>query len=131
MSTKPPTLDAAYLERKRRQLTKLRDELRKTTDAAEADEGSIKNESALQAHEYEDDAQKLDMLEKEGSLVSRDVERLARVERALKKIADGTYGYSDVSGQRIPDDRLEAMPDATTTLAEQKASERPGADRRG
>jgi DnaK suppressor protein len=131
VSTKPPTLDAAYLERKRRQLTKLRDELRKTTDAAEADEGSIKNESALQAHEYEDDAQKLDMLEKEGSLVSRDVERLARVERALKKIADGTYGYSDVSGQRIPDDRLEAMPDATTTLAEQKASERPGADRRG
>jgi DnaK suppressor protein len=131
VSTKPPTLDAAYLERKRRQLTKLRDELRKTTNAAEAEEGSIKNESALQAHEYEDDAQKLDMLEKEGSLVSRDVERLARVERALKKIADGTYGYSDVSGQRIPDDRLEAMPDATTTLAEQKASERPSADRRG
>ena len=131
MSTKPQTLDAAYLERKRRQLIKLRDELRKTTNAAEAEEGSIKNESALQAHEYEDDAQKLDMLEKEGSLVSRDVERLARVERALKKIADGTYGYSDVSGQRIPDDRLEAMPDAATTLAEQKASERPGADRRG
>ena len=131
MSTKPPILDAAYLERKRRQLTKLRDELRKTTNAAEAEEGSIKNESALQAHEYEDDAQKLDMLEKEGSLVSRDVARLARVERALKKIAEGTYGYSDVSGQRIPDDRLEAMPDATTTLAEQTASERSAANRRG
>jgi DnaK suppressor protein len=131
VSKKPPILDAAYLERKRRQLTKLRDELRKTTNAAEAEEGSIKNESALQAHEYEDDAQKLDMLEKEGSLVSRDIERLVRVERALKKIAEGTYGYSDVSGQRIPDDRLEAMPDATTTLAEQKASERSGADRRG
>ena len=132
MSTKPPMLDAAYLERKRRQLAQLRDELRKTTNAGEAAENNIKNESALQAREYEDDAQKLDMLEKEGSLVSRDVERLARVERALKKIAEGTYGYSDVSGQRIPDDRLEAMPDATTTLAEQKASERSGgADRRG
>ena len=131
MSTKPPILDAAFLERKRRQLAKLRDELRKTTNAAEAEEGSIKNESALQAHEYEDDAQKLDMLEKEGSLVSRDVARLARVERALKKIAEGTYGYSDVSGQRIPDDRLDAMPDATTTLAEQTASERSAANRRG
>jgi DnaK suppressor protein len=131
VSTKPPILDAAFLERKRRQLTKLRDELRKTTNAAEAEEGSIKNESALQAHEYEDDAQKLDMLEKEGSLVSRDVARLARVERALKKIAEGTYGYSDVSGQRIPDDRLDAMPDATTTLAEQTASERSAANRRG
>jgi DnaK suppressor protein len=131
VSTKPPILDAAFLERKRRQLAKLRDELRKTTNAAEAEEGSIKNESALQAHEYEDDAQKLDMLEKEGSLVSRDVARLARVERALKKIAEGTYGYSDVSGQRIPDDRLDAMPDATTTLAEQTASERSAANRRG
>jgi DnaK suppressor protein len=84
----------------------------------------VKAESALQAHEYEDDAQRLDMLEKEGNLVSRDLARLARVERALKKIDEGTYGYSDLSGQRIPDDRLEAMPDATTTLAEQKARER-------
>lgn len=131
MSTKSPKLDAAYLERKRRQLTKLRDELRTTTTAAEADENIINSESALQAHEYEDDAQKLDMLEKEGNLVNRDIERLARVERALKKIEEGTYGYSDVSGQRIPDDRLEAMPDATTTLAEQNASERSGAQRRG
>lgn len=124
MSNKPPKLDAAYLERKRRQLVKLRDELRNTSNAAEAEETNVKAESTLQAHEYEDDAQKLDMLEKEGNLVSRDLARLARVERALKKIDEGTYGYSDLSGQRIPDDRLEAMPDATTTLAEQKARER-------
>jgi DnaK suppressor protein len=124
MSNKPPKLAAAYLERKRRQLTMLRDELRKNSNAAEAEESSVTAESALQAHEYEDDAQRLDMLEKEGNLVSRDLARLARVERALKKVDEGTYGYSDLSGQRIPDDRLEAMPEATTTLAEQKARER-------
>jgi DnaK suppressor protein len=124
MSDKPAKLDAAFLERKRRQLMTLRDELRGTSNAAEAEESNVTAESALQAHEYEDDAQKLDMLEKEGNLVSRDLARLARVERALKKIDEGTYGYSDFSGQRIPDDRLEAMPDATTTLAEQKARER-------
>ncbi len=126
MGNKSPGFDAAYLERKRRQLMKLRDELRKTADAAEAEEGEIRNESNLQPHEYEDDAQKLDMLEKEGNLVSRDVGRLARVERALLKIEQGTYGFSDLSGQRIPDDRLEAMPDAINTLAEQKAGERAG-----
>ena len=126
MSNKPAKLDAAYLERKRQQLAKLRDELRKTSNAAEAEESNLNAESALQAHESEDDAQKLDMLEKEGNLVSRDLERLARVQRALKKIDEGTYGYSDVSGQRIPDDRLEAIPDAITTLAEQKARERIG-----
>jgi DnaK suppressor protein len=66
------------------------------------------------------------MLEKEGNLVGRAVERLARVERALKKIDEGTYGFSDVSGQRIPNDRLDVMPDAINTVTEQEASERAG-----
>ena len=124
MSDKAPKLDAAFVERKRRQLTKLRDELRKGAGSAETEETAVRNESNLQAHEYEDDAQKLDTLEKEGTIVARDVRRLARVERALSKIEEGTYGYSDVSGKRIPDDRLEAVPDAINTVAEQEASER-------
>jgi DnaK suppressor protein len=124
MSDKAPRLDAAFIERKRRQLTKLRDELRKSSNAAEAEESAVRNESNLQAHEYEDDAQKLDTLEKEGTAVARDVQRLVRVERALSKIEEGTYGYSDVSGKRIPDERLEAVPDAISTVAEQEASER-------
>jgi DnaK suppressor protein len=124
VTNKSPRLDAGYVERKRQQLLKLRDELRKTSNAAETEESGIKSESILGAREYEDDAQKLDMLEKEGNLVNRDIERLARVERALEKINEGTYGYSDVSGQRIPDDRLEAVPDAIKTRTEQEASER-------
>jgi DnaK suppressor protein len=124
MNDKTPKLDAVYVERKRRQLTALRDELRKSANSAEAEENIVRNESSAQAHEYEDDAQKLDTLEKEGHVVARGVERLARVERALSKIEEGTYGYSDISGKRIPDDRLEALPDAVSTLAEQEASER-------
>lgn len=124
MSDKAPRLDAAFVERKRRQLTKLREELRRSSNAAEAEESATRSESNLQAHEYEDDAQKLDTLEKQGNAVARDVQRLVRVERALSKIEEGTYGYSDVSGKRIPDDRLEAVPDAISTVAEQEASER-------
>lgn len=124
MGDKTARLDAAFVERKRRQLLELRDELRKSSNAAEAEERTVENESNLQAREYEDDAQKLDTLEKEGNVVARGVERLARVERALSKIEEGTYGFSDVSGHRIPDDRLEAVPDATSTVAEQEASER-------
>jgi DnaK suppressor protein len=123
---KSPRLDAAYVERQRRQLMELRDELRKATSAAEVAEDNINKESTLQAREHEDDAQKLDMLEKAGNLVGRAVERLARVERALKKIDEGTYGFSDVSGQRIPNDRLDVMPDAINTVTEQEASERAG-----
>jgi DnaK suppressor protein len=124
MSDKSSRIDPSFVEQKRRQLMRLRDELMKTTNAAEGEEGVIENASNLQAREYEDDAQKLDMLEKEGNLVSRDIARLARVERALAKIGEGTYGFSDVSGQRIPNDRLDVMPDAINTVAEQEASER-------
>jgi DnaK suppressor protein len=40
------------------------------------------------------------------------------IERALEKIKDGTYGFSDVSGKPIPRDRLEAMPEAIFTADE-------------
>ena len=59
-------------------------------------------------------------------LVGRDVARLARVDRALEKITEGTYGLSDVSGKQIPEQRLEVMPDAINTVDEQEASERAG-----
>jgi DnaK suppressor protein len=124
MGNQKPNSDAAYLDRKRRELHQLRDRLRKTSDAAEAEEADIKGEAGGGVQEYEDDAQRLDSLEKEGNLVARDVKRLARVERALQKITEGTSGLSYTSGQRIPDERLEALPDAINTVAEQEASER-------
>jgi DnaK suppressor protein len=126
MGKQSPRLDAEYVEQKRRQLKKLLDELRNASNVAEAEEGIVKNDSNLQAREYEDDAQKLDMLEREGNLVARDVKRLARVQRALEKIEEGTYGLSDVSGERIPRDRLDVMPEAINTLSEQETLERIG-----
>jgi len=120
------SLDAAYIERKREQLTKLRDELRSAIGVAETDESNTSRETNLQANEYEDDAQRLDTLEREGNLVARDVGRLAQVERALRKIDDGSYGISDVSGHPIPKERLDAMPEAVNTLSEQQAGEGSG-----
>lgn len=43
-------------------------------------------------------------------------ERLRAVEEALKKIADGTYGICSVGGEKIPDARLEAVPEAQTCV---------------
>jgi DnaK suppressor protein len=51
------------------------------------------------------------------------VERLERVNRALKKIEEGTYGLSDRSGKPIPRERLEAVPEALYTLSEEQALE--------
>jgi RNA polymerase-binding transcription factor DksA len=45
-------------------------------------------------------------------------DELVRVEKALARIAAGTYGISEVSGQPIPRKRLEAEPTATTLVTE-------------
>jgi DnaK suppressor protein len=51
------------------------------------------------------------------------VRRLARVDTALEKISEGTYGLSDASNQAVPKERLEATPEAIYTVAEQAARE--------
>jgi RNA polymerase-binding transcription factor len=46
-------------------------------------------------------------------------EELAAVERAEARLAAGTYGLSIESGEPIPDERLEAIPTAERTIAEE------------
>jgi DnaK suppressor protein len=121
MSTGNPGLDAAFIDKQRRYLLRLRDDLQAAARASESEESEVRaGASADGAQESEDDAQKLDALELDGNLVVHDMERLERVDRALKKIDEGTYGVSDLSGRPIPRERLEALPEAICTLAEEK-----------
>jgi DnaK suppressor protein len=50
--------------------------------------------------------------------------RLDAVERAEERLAAGTYGLSVLSGEPIPDGRLEALPTAELTAEEERARER-------
>lgn len=45
-------------------------------------------------------------------------DELVQVDKALARIAAGTYGTSEVSGKPIPRARLEALPTATTLVDE-------------
>lgn len=124
MTAKSP-LDTAFIEKQRHHLNRLRDTLLTAARVDESDEANVRTETANSgSREYEDDAQRLTMLELEGNLVARDMERLAQVNRALAKISEGTYGLSDLSGQPIARERLEAVPESIFTLAEEKARER-------
>jgi DnaK suppressor protein len=51
-------------------------------------------------------------------------DELAAVERAEQRLAEGTYGRSVESGEPIPDGRLELIPWAERTAAEQERYER-------
>lgn len=51
-------------------------------------------------------------------------EQLDAVARAEERLAAGRYGLSIESGEPIPDERLEALPSAERTVAEQEAHSR-------
>ena len=103
MNDKTSGSEKAFLDRQHARLLKLHAEISRTIEAEEA----------------EDDAQRLSLLDVEGTIVRQNMERLPMIERALAKIGDGTYGYSDSSGKPIPRDRLEAMPEAINTADEE------------
>jgi DnaK suppressor protein len=79
--------------------------------AADADaEGEATGDDAAELYEAELDAGQTEDLRAE----------LAAVERAEQRLADGTFGLSVESGEPIPDGRLEAVPTAERTVAEQE-----------
>jgi len=77
-----------------------------TPDAAEGGQDS----GDLGAHEQQ-------AAENEG-LLDGARRRLDSVRDALKRLDEGTYGLSVVSGEPIPAERLEALPDAATLAGE-------------
>lgn len=121
MTTPSSRLDQAFLGKQKRRLTQLRQQILAVRRGQEGEEAGANAQTGGQAHEYEDDAQKLTTLELEGNLSAADNDRLSNVERALQKIEDGSYGLSDASGAPIPLERLEATPEALYTIAEQNS----------
>ena len=126
MVSKATPLDAAFIDRQRQSLLKLREDLLESAQEDETEESAVNAADAAGPREYEDDAQRLTALELDGNLVAHDVARLGQIERALQKIQQGTYGFSDISGQPIPRERLEAVPEATDTATEEQAREKAG-----
>src|SRR5438270_218134 len=67
--------------------------------------GRQRSWESVETYERERDAGRLLELE----------DMLGAIDRALRRLEEGTYGVSVVSGRPIPDDRLEALPWAART----------------
>jgi len=108
----------ARLENKRTELQASIDELRKE---------SLSSAQALvverEAQEIEDIAADLSGRERERSVVATELMLLIEVQRALKRIAKGTYGRCMVCGQPIAEKRLEALPWAALCIKDQQKLE--------
>jgi len=80
------------------------------TEVTEAETGDIADAAQPLTAEGQDDA------------VAESLrDRLAALDRALKRLDDGTYGRSVRSGLPIPPERLEADPAAELTVEEARA----------
>jgi DnaK suppressor protein len=66
-------------------------------------------------------AQSFETFEERNAIQNKLENRLIDVERALQKIAIGTYGICEVSGELIEVQRLEANPAARTNIANKEA----------
>lgn len=60
--------------------------------------------------EFEEQAQRASEADLQRGIVARERALLGEVERALAKLADGSYGLSEKTGDPIPYERLEAVP---------------------
>jgi DnaK suppressor protein len=125
-------LDQEFIAQQKERLQDLKAELERVRDGVQEDEKfRAEEEGDLTQHDSGDMSQSLFTREVDAT-VERQVERrLEHVERALRKIEEGTYGLSDDSGEPIPKGRLEAMPEATRTVEEQQRSREPYRHRGG
>ena len=109
-------LTKAQLEEFRQDLEEEQTELlsRKVT----LDRRLARNESYNESDDLGDSAWQVLTKEEILSEHNRLTEQLEEIDHALKRIDQGTYGLSEVSGKPIPVERLKAMPTATTLVGE-------------
>ena len=122
-------LDAAFIARQKQRLLDLRRQLIDVGDAAGADEQLLQTTAGGEPQDEGDDGDRFAQQANDEAVLSHNESRLTSIDRALEKIEDGTYGLSDASGDPIPRDRLEAVPESCYTAEE--ANDRERFDRRG
>ena len=106
----------ALLAAKRAEVQKLLAE----TEAAGREDRASEDEKGT---DIADPAQSLTQQGMDDAIAESLNDRLAALERAEQRLADGTYGWSVQSGKPIPDARLEADPAAELTVEEAAAQE--------
>jgi len=91
-------------------------------DAESAGQQDRATEDEEATGEVSDAAQPLTAEGEDDAIAESLRERVAALDRALKRLDDGTYGRSVRSGLPIPDERLEADPAAELTVEEARNS---------
>jgi DnaK suppressor protein len=120
MNTRKPSIDEArareLLRRERERIEGSLADLERVR-SSELDERETETELAADGELIEEE-------EVDDALATQLDAELLAVERAEKRLEDGTYGFSVESGEPIPAQRLETIPWAERTQEEQERYER-------
>jgi len=100
-------------------LTTMRDGLREGTDLDVSEQMDSGGELSTVDNHPADAASEETQRAVTVSMVEQLEAELQDVEDALRKLDEGTYGICEASGEKIPEERLEAMPTARFTVEEQ------------
>lgn len=119
-STNPhPTL--TMKSRLHERAAQLRGEIQRTLERSN-DETHVR--IAEQARDSEDDSFSNLIVDLNLAEVDRDADELRRIDTALARLSEGSYGLCEDCGQRIPQARLEAEPTALRCIGCQELYER-------
>ncbi|VVM06851.1 General stress protein 16O [Methylacidimicrobium cyclopophantes] len=122
----PPKRRQAFLEKQKRRLKELRDDILGQMQGIAQDslrvrpEGSEATGFGMHQADAGTDAYDKDFAL---TLLSQEQDALYEIEEALKRIEAGTYGVCEMSGKPIPLQRLEAVPHARFTVECQRQVE--------
>jgi DnaK suppressor protein len=114
-----------FIASQRRRLESLRLQILGAESRARSRESAAREAHAEEPKDAGDAGEDLARREVDQALHDVDARRLRRIDRALQKIDEGTYGLSDVSGEPIPQERLEATPEAVVTVDEAQREAMP------
>lgn len=107
--------------RLRERAAQLRGEIQRTLERS-SDETHVR--IAEQARDNEDDSFSNLIVDLNLSEIDRDADELRRIDSALLRLSEGSYGVCEDCGQKIPEARLQAEPTAVRCVRCQELYER-------
>lgn len=121
MTSTNPHQTLTMTSRLRDRAAQLRGEIQRTLERS-SDETHVR--IAQQARDAEDDSFSNLIVDLNLAEVDRDADELRRIDTALVRLSDGSYGSCEDCGQRIPQARLDAEPTALRCIRCQEIYEK-------
>ena len=89
-------------------------------DRSDTEEGATGDSADYDPNDPADEASNLYDRDRNQASIENADRMLGKIERALQKMDDGTYGLSDVDGTPIPLARLQVLPYALATVEQEE-----------